>query len=525
MKIIKKHIISFLTFNVFFCFLVNAQKQSVNDLMWEMYGSFHNNTQEAYYLLDSIDTLNDKKNINYIIYYKLKGLVDENDNNYIKAYQSYNKGLEYAISKNKLIYAGDFNLYLGDLLYGVNAFDKAAIYYKKAEEIFIQKKDTTSLLDLHQGEAYNHFYQEEYHKSLSKLLGDYADFEKCENPMLILNANFMIHSNYLKLDDKKNADIYFNNYKKFKHHFDKYDDSFYPENSYQYNLELIHISLINYFTQKKEIDSAQYYINKLDHKNMTYDILISADYYELLTNFYKLKDNKKLYYTYKDSLYNAMEIMSKNNIIENVNLNEKITAFKQLLAKEDKKSNWIYLITATLLFFIIIAFYYLKKTKQISKQKEIKEKKIITLSNQVTNQNKINLKIKESEHFINEVKTELKSITRMNNSGDRKMKTQDLFIKIHHKSNSEEFEGSYDQLYLFSPSFFNEMKNKFPKLNESELIVCFYININIKNSEIASMLKKSIRSIESTRYRIRKKMEIINKDTTIKEAICTSTTN
>jgi DNA-binding CsgD family transcriptional regulator len=329
----------------------------------------------------------------------------------------------------------------------------------------------------------------------------------------------MLHTNYLAIDDKVNADLYFKKYKDFLNNVDKYDPTYYPKNSYQYNLELMHISLIKYFTSKKEIDSAQFYINKLDIENMTYDILISSDYYQLMTDFYEVKGDKEMYYAYKDSLVFTLEEMSKKNIVDNVDLNERINSFKVLLNKEDQKKNWFYIVCITLILSIIIIIYFIRRNLIIVKQKKIKEEQIVTLSNQVTNQNKINLKIKESENFINEIKSELKNITRMSESSDRKMKIHDLFIKIHHKSNTEKFEGSYEQLYLFSPSFFNNLKKEYPSLNKSELIVCFYINLNLKNSEISSLLDKSIRSIESTRYRIRKKLDLNNSNFNIKDTL------
>ena len=63
--------------------------------------------------------------------------------------------------------------------------------------------------------------------------------------------------------------------------------------------------------------------------------------------------------------------------------------------------------------------------------------------------------------------------------------------------------------------FFNQIHSKYPELNDSEVITCYYLFMGFKNKEIAMFLNTSVRALESKRYRISKKIDYdFNKGTT-----------
>lgn len=66
-----------------------------------------------------------------------------------------------------------------------------------------------------------------------------------------------------------------------------------------------------------------------------------------------------------------------------------------------------------------------------------------------------------------------------------------------------DFEG---RITSSNEDFFKILLDKFPTLRPAELRLCAYLRLNISTKEIAEMLNKSIRTIETTRYSIRKKM-------------------
>ena len=54
--------------------------------------------------------------------------------------------------------------------------------------------------------------------------------------------------------------------------------------------------------------------------------------------------------------------------------------------------------------------------------------------------------------------------------------------------------------------FIKELKKKYPKLTPNDLKLCTYLRLNLSSKEIAPLLNISVRSVEISRYRLRKKM-------------------
>ncbi|MFC2101176.1 helix-turn-helix transcriptional regulator, partial [Bacteroidota bacterium] len=58
------------------------------------------------------------------------------------------------------------------------------------------------------------------------------------------------------------------------------------------------------------------------------------------------------------------------------------------------------------------------------------------------------------------------------------------------------------------PDFFKKLLLKHPSLTQYDLKLCAYIKINLTTKDIARMLNISNRSVQTARYRIKKKMEL-----------------
>src|SRR5690606_943317 len=57
-------------------------------------------------------------------------------------------------------------------------------------------------------------------------------------------------------------------------------------------------------------------------------------------------------------------------------------------------------------------------------------------------------------------------------------------------------------------NFFNELKAACPELTKRELRLCAFIKMDLSNKEIAPLLNISVRGVETSRYRIRKKLQV-----------------
>jgi DNA-binding CsgD family transcriptional regulator len=78
----------------------------------------------------------------------------------------------------------------------------------------------------------------------------------------------------------------------------------------------------------------------------------------------------------------------------------------------------------------------------------------------------------------------------------------------------EDFEKYFIEVH---PRFYNSLKQKYPDLSQNELKVCALIRLNLNNKQIAEITGKSSRSVENTRYFIRKKMDLSLEDNLFEE--------
>ncbi len=167
----------------------------------------------------------------------------------------------------------------------------------------------------------------------------------------------------------------------------------------------------------------------------------------------------------------------------------------------------------TLLFLLI---RYLKKHKRKNTTSELKIKE---QHSKLKSQEKISSLLQAKEKILAEIKYELKDISKTNDSNLHRQKAKKLYIKVNHETVQTKHAGSYEELYQINALFFEKISTSHPKLIQSELILCYYIFIKLKNTEIAPILNSTLRAVESKRYRIRTKMEIKNKNISLLEAI------
>jgi len=70
---------------------------------------------------------------------------------------------------------------------------------------------------------------------------------------------------------------------------------------------------------------------------------------------------------------------------------------------------------------------------------------------------------------------------------------------------NELFETYFDEVH---EDFFKRLSEAYPSLTPREMKLCAYIKMNISSKEIATLLNISLRGVEISRYRLRKKLNI-----------------
>ncbi len=85
----------------------------------------------------------------------------------------------------------------------------------------------------------------------------------------------------------------------------------------------------------------------------------------------------------------------------------------------------------------------------------------------------------------------------------------ELKSKVKKQDNWEIFKLQFMKVHA---NFFSNIKAKHPALTKSELKICAYLRIHLSSAQISSILYISNEGIKKARYRIRKKLNLLQKD-------------
>lgn len=114
----------------------------------------------------------------------------------------------------------------------------------------------------------------------------------------------------------------------------------------------------------------------------------------------------------------------------------------------------------------------------------------------------------QKTEILNKIKTDLISIE-TESPGEVKKKIKQITRTIESDIQLDEswtqFETYFDQVH---ENFFKRLREKYPKLTPKDQKLCAYLRMNLSTKEIAPLLNISVRGVEISRYRLRKKLEI-----------------
>lgn len=80
---------------------------------------------------------------------------------------------------------------------------------------------------------------------------------------------------------------------------------------------------------------------------------------------------------------------------------------------------------------------------------------------------------------------------------------------IEHDNDLQAFQSTFDSVHH---DFFKKLEAAYPDLNNKEKLLCAYIKMNLLSKEIAPLMNISLRGVEISRYRLRKKLKLSEGD-------------
>jgi DNA-binding NarL/FixJ family response regulator len=160
------------------------------------------------------------------------------------------------------------------------------------------------------------------------------------------------------------------------------------------------------------------------------------------------------------------------------------------------------------------------RLKEVQHHEEVlrAEKEIIKLNNEKL-ENEISHKNKElassamhvvrNVETIQKIKTSLLSAIEAVHDNEAKSHMRKVLrsvaSEITLENNWEQFELHFNQIHQ---NFLGRLRKEYPELTHSDIKLISYLKLNLSSKEIAPLLNLSVRGVEASRYRIRKKMNL-----------------
>ncbi|MEE9407922.1 MAG: hypothetical protein V3V28_07600 [Polaribacter sp.] len=192
-------------------------------------------------------------------------------------------------------------------------------------------------------------------------------------------------------------------------------------------------------------------------------------------------------------------------------LNSKFELEKVILQKESL-SNTNYslktsLIIICFLFILALIGYYfiIENTK---KKQKFSQEKIVKINKEKTEKDKENLTLTSNllhnKQYFKEIKADVKGL-----KTEDKLAQKNIIKQIDYVlERDEEWESLKKHFNAVYNGFYDTLLNNHSNLSETELRHCMFIKLHLQTKEIARILLIDPRSVQTARYRIKKKMEL-----------------
>ena len=448
-------------------------------------------------------------------YYSLKALLYDDYKEYSKMHQSNILTLKYAEKEKEFRLAGIASIDLFSDIYFVNGDTSAFNYLEKAKEYYQKCNYFYGLMEIEQMFAYAKFLDGDY-EGCNRLLMEHLDSYRnhTEDAYFNMFATYMLTSNYLYLDNSKEAHKYFKEFKSLK------ENKTIAKFNYLSFEGALNVSMADIHFYNKQLDSTFYYLEKSTKlkEYMGEDAL--TDYYDLYASVYKDSGKLDVSRTYMDSLMVFNDKIYKSTIDASFQINDSLLKAESELEYEidNKHFNGMLVVILFSVLTLISVLYFLFYRRQKVKINDFNNQQD-NFSYLKSNNEQLVVKVHGLEEYISNFKKEVKNIATIDCVKEQREKIKILYKNMHHSSSTllDKSENHLELVNDLNVDFFKEIKERYPNLNKSEIIVCYYLFLGFNNKEIAVFLNGSLRAIESKRYRISKKINFNKQETTLLE--------
>jgi tetratricopeptide (TPR) repeat protein len=430
-------------------------------------------------------------------------------------------------------YLGKYSMAIKSLLQAISFFEKngnkkglavaynnLATNYGRLGDVVNQKLNLLKAIDINKSLGYtyqlvmnynnlgsNYKQTNQIEKALFYYNLAYQELKKLDNPFLLAQnltnrANILEKQGNLKAAEKLFAEC----------------ERVCEENNIQYGVMLTNLNLGNLFRLQKKYVDASIRLNKgLALTKSLKSVREEALGYERLSWLSRDMADYKAAYTFQTKFHLLNDSLVNESVKkEAFELKEKYESEKkekEIVTLSKKQLNYQYfisvLIVCVLLLLVILQGWrnkhklvLLEKQKQELNRKLLKdviENKEKELTSQVTI-------LAQMQQQVDDLIQKTSKILSDNSTEQVKLKKIESLLKadpIHTLKNDFDI-----RLTSNNEDFFSLLLHKYPDLSPAELKLCAYLRLNPSTKDLALITNRSMRTIESTRTNIRKKMNL-----------------
>ncbi|MBD3905815.1 tetratricopeptide repeat protein [Chryseobacterium sp. Ch-15] len=446
---------------------------------------------------------------------------------------------------------GDFYLKAIQIYIDTNHFDEALEYCTKAHHLFTEKNDLEKLAKVNSFFAFIYAQLNDPQRAINYYKITLGFYEKKNDKAGMIKGLNNLGNAYLVLSKYDSSQYYFQrSHAIFKDYDDPVLKAFVVSNlgklfvrkkeftqAENYLLEAknileqnkikdnetnysVNYNLANFYIEQNKPSEALFYAKKTGdffNKNS-----VSFNNIRYFKNLYKASElnsdykNAVIAFTKYDSIRELMNIEEKAVNVERIKAQHEYELKQKLATLKQEKRNLIYIIVLVvfLLVVVICIFYtinYRNKTEALDLEKkliEAREKELEfdnhmkekLLVHQSMEQQKIDSIIKATLEKVNTLKTKYED------TGDITEIVNEL--KVNSKPNTwDDFEYHFLQIH---ESFYKNLEQKHPGLTNYDKRLAAMLKLRLSTKEISNLMNVTPKTIENSRTRLRKKMNLTN---------------
>lgn len=287
-----------------------------------------------------------------------------------------------------------------------------------------------------------------------------------------------------------------------------------------------YLNVGTFYTETHNYDMGLHYAQTALEQGKQYQMKkIIYDAYELYCNTYLAKADTVAVYKYTLLKYEAkdsLDVEKNKALLSKLELQYEFEKKEQDEKIRQQKKDFLIITTIISLLFALIIILLLLTRQRIKAKNTLLEKKVL--------EEKLEFKNKEFTMHVMSLMKKNEILTNVSNKliqieqeaikEETKHAIKQIASELQKSTENEvweEFELRFSQVHS---NFYEKLLEKFPNLTPSEQKLCAFLRLNMTTKEISELTGQSVSTLETARYRLRKKLNISNSQVNLITFLC-----